>query len=244
MSFRFLKSLLKTTANDQSNATTKEGKPGLRCETKALEERHNKDGQVETVERNSAGAGWKGQHGEYSLVAIHFNDKEGKLTKKTLRVNSPHLLNVFKKIISFYPTQPSGFDDPITLESPFAMLYHYRDDLLKYRAQVSDADGVCKSHLDLLASFMKDELAEVSQHSEKMASKGFVRFKYLWAIFKPGDLVYESMHGHGRLYELEDTSYLHTQSKGDFFHVHCSFIDYDGTNVGKARTTIEISERM
>ena len=215
--------------------------PGTKFEIKALEERHNKDGEVVTIERDSAGLGWRPPHMDYTLVATQFFDKMGKLTKSTLLINSPHLLNIFKQVISFYPTQPSGFDDPITLESPFAMLYHFKDEILK--SESSEAEGECKNHLGLLLDFMKKELAEVSSHAEKVASKGFVSFKYLWAIFKPGDLLYQSMRGHGRLYRLEDIAYDRTEEHGDFFNIDCSFVDYDGTNIGKAKERITIYQR-
>lgn len=216
--------------------------PGLKCEIKALEERHNQDGEVVTIERDSAGPVWRSPHVENALVATQFFDKMGKLTKTTVLINSPHLLKIFKQVISFYPTQPSGFDDPITLESPFAMLYHFKDELLKYKD--SEAEGESKNHLSLLLDFMKQELAEVSHHADKMASKGFMSFKYLWAIFKPGDLLYQSMHGHGRLYRLEDTAYDHTEADGDSFTINCSFVDYDGTNIGRAKERIVIYQRL
>lgn len=216
--------------------------PGLKCEIKALEERFNTDGEVVTIERDSAGLGWRSPYVDNALVATQFFDKMGKLTKTTLLINSPHLLNIFKQVISFYPTQPSGFDDPITLESPFAMLYHFKDEILKSKGSKAE-EGECKNHLSLLLDFMEKELADVSHHAEKMASKGFVSFKYLWAIFKPGDLLYQSVHGHGRLYRLENTAYDHTEESGDYFSIHCSFVDYDGTNVGKAKESIFIYQR-
>lgn len=216
--------------------------PGLKCEIKALEERFNKDGEVVTIERDSTGSEWRSPHVDNALVATQFFDKMGKLTTTTLLINSPHLLNIFKQVISFYPTQPSGFDDPIILESPFAMLYHFKDEILQCKD--SEGKGERRNHLSLLLDFMGKELADVSYHAEKMASKGFVSFKYLWAIFKPGDLLYQSMHGHGRLYRLEDTAYDHTEDKGDYFSIDCSFVDYDGTNIGKAKERITIYQRQ
>lgn len=241
--YNFLLKAVSTTEQKQLSKAAEDinPQPGLKCEIKALEERYNKDGEVVTIERDSAGLSWRSPHVENVLVATQFFDKMGKLTKTTLLINSPHLLNMFKQVISFYPTQPSGFDDPITLESPFAMLYHFKDEILK--SEGSEAEGECKKHLGLLLGFMKKELAEVSYHAEKMASKGFVTFKYLWAIFKPGDLLYGSMRGHGRLYRLEDTSYDRTEEQGDYFSIDCSFVDYDGTNIGKAKEKIIIYQR-
>lgn len=242
--YDFLSKVVSTTDQKQLSevAENLNTQPGLKCEIKALEERYNQDGEIETIERDGAGPGWRSPHMENALVATQSFDKMGKLTKATLLINSPHLLKVFKQVIPFYPTIPSGFDDPITLESPFSMLYHFKDEILK--CQDSQAEGECKNHLSLLLDFMKKELAEVSHHADKMASKGFVSFKYLWAIFKPGDLLYRSMRGHARLYRLEDTAYDHTEENGDYFSIDCSFVDYDGTNIGKAKERIAIYQRL
>lgn len=242
--YDFLFKVVTTTGQEQLSEVVQNlnTQPGLKCEIKALEERHNKDGEIVTIERGNADLGWRSPHVENALVATQFFDKMGKITKTTVLINSPHLLKIFKQVISFYPTIPSGFDDPITLKSPFAMLYHFKDEILKCKD--SEAEGECKNHLTLLLDFMKKELAEVSHHVDKVASKGFVSFKYLWAIFKPGDLLYQSMHEHARLYRLENTAYDHTEEKGDYFSIDCSFVDYDGTNIGKAKERIVIYQKL
>ena len=216
--------------------------PGSRCETKALEERHSKKGDVEVIEKDEYKPEFTKPYEDYALVTQQYFDKDYKLTKTTLMVNSPQILQVFQDVVRFYPTQPSGFEDSVTLENPFSMLYHYRKEFATYR-QKQECDDLTRMHVNLLLDFIQGELGEASSKADRMVTAGFINFKYLWTIYRPGDLLYATKFKHGRLYRMEDAAYRESKVQGPFFEITCSFLDFDGTNVGKAKENIQIYER-
>jgi hypothetical protein len=76
-----------------------------------------------------------------------------------------------------------------------------------------------------------------------MVKHGFITYKYLWTIFKPGKIWYISRYGHPGLLNLTKTAYDQSSRFGPFLDVHCSYVEYDGTFFGKANHVIRIREK-
>ena len=215
--------------------------PGSRCEIKALEERYDKKGELQLIERDHYNARSMNPHGDYALVTKQHFDSNHALTKTELFINSPYLLEVFKELVVFHPSNPSEFKDPLRLEDPFMMLYHYKEELAQYRSETTD--DIKRMHLGLLLEYMDKEMGMAIAESDKMITRDFISYSLLWTIFKPGCLIYESLHGHGRLYRLLDTAYRESRTAGPYFDVDVTYLDYDGKNVGKAKTKLQMYDR-
>lgn len=90
--------------------------PGRLCELKSLALR-TKKGEIEITEKNSKTKD-EDPYKEFALVSKQSFDEAHKLTSTKLEVNSPHLLNVFKNVITYYPGEPLDFTDKFTIEAP------------------------------------------------------------------------------------------------------------------------------
>jgi len=119
-----------------------------------------------------------------ALVADkNYNDKNI-LNSTTLQVNSPHLLEIFKSTVSYYPTVPADFDVPFGMESPFQMLFHYWDELHAVHDKGNLSDEA-RMHLKLLLEFMRLELGPSKERVESMLKTSSISLSTLWTIFRP-----------------------------------------------------------
>ncbi|MCJ1404451.1 hypothetical protein MMC11_007676 [Xylographa trunciseda] len=214
--------------------------PGQKCEIKSLEERFNKQGEIELIECGAFKKGSKERFEDYALVTKQIFNKDSTLRTANVQVNSPHILHILREVVKVYSTQPAGFDVPITEEAPFALFYHYKSELAQYEAK----DEVVKQHHQVLVEWMDAELGPVCAGADKLIEKGYITFPLLWTVFKTGELQFSSHQGHARLYKLDTAVYKETANKGQLFEVKCSYVDYNGTSVGRARETIEMYDRI
>ena len=215
-------------------------KPGQKCEIKSLEERYNKQGELEVIENGAFTKGSKERFEDYAVVTKQIFNKDSTLRTANVQVNSPHILRILREVVGVYSTQPAGFDVPITEEAPFALFYHYKPELARYEAK----DETVKQHHQILMDWIDAELGPVFTEAEKLIQKGYITFPLLWTIFKTGELQYASHQGHPRLYKLDTAVYKDTANKGQLFEVNCSYVDYNGTSVGRARETINMFDRV
>ncbi|MCJ1433403.1 hypothetical protein MMC27_002763 [Xylographa pallens] len=225
-----------------AEATTTNGlvEPGHKCEIKSLEERFNKQGEIELIECGAFTKGSKERFEDYALVTKQIFNKDSTLRTANVQVNSPHILRILREVVGVYSTQPAGFDVPITEEAPFALFYHYKPELARYEAK----DEVVKQHHQILMDWINAELGPVSAEADKLIGKGYITFPLLWTIFKTGELQFASHQGHARLYKLDTAVYKETANKGQLFEVNCSYVDYNGASVGRARDTINMFDRV
>lgn len=212
---------------------------GIRCETKVLVQRFNKNGECIVVEKDDK-PNTKDQYAEYALVTKQTFDATNKLTGTQLEINSKHLLDVFREIITFYP-HPLDFTSKLVLDDPFMMLFHHRQELREYRKTTQD--DAAKMHIMLLLDYLEKEAGERDPEVGKLMAAKLITFPLLWFLFKPGDLMYQSKHGHDRIYRLLKTGYGQTNSRGKFFELNCAFVSYDGMKVGTAVEKLRIWER-
>lgn len=100
-----------------------------RCEFRTYHTKYSnkKEARVtETVLKPFEGLENEEEDDVYALVIKRdFNDKH-ELESTSLKVNSPHLLGVFRELVgTSYSTVASDFQKPFELKSPFQILIHY-----------------------------------------------------------------------------------------------------------------------
>ncbi|KAI0021214.1 P-loop containing nucleoside triphosphate hydrolase protein [Xylariomycetidae sp. FL0641] len=159
----------------------------------------------------------------------------------TLKVNSPHLLKAFRDVVGSYPSVASDFKSPFELSSPFQMLVHYWDELDHYRQEIRDA--VARMHMNLLFQFMDSEVGAEREKLLGMLEKGQITYFAAWVIFRPGDILYTQVMGHGWLLRCHKTIYEQNEKIGPYLEVHCTYTDHNGKDAGMAAHKIVLLQK-
>ncbi|KAI1415086.1 P-loop containing nucleoside triphosphate hydrolase protein [Hypoxylon sp. FL1857] len=178
----------------------------------------------------------------YALRAEVKYDEKGMPTYTTLEVNSPHLLKIFKSIVGYYPSLATNFESPFEMQSPYPLLYHYWDEI--HAAYKQDQSDDSRMHLKLLLKFMRKKMALDRERIQSMLKTSSIEFSTLWAIFRPGDLVYSIADGHPRVLRLEKLAYEESLSIGKYAQIGCSYVDYDGVRFGRASHGYKIVQKI
>ncbi|KAF2003041.1 P-loop containing nucleoside triphosphate hydrolase protein [Amniculicola lignicola CBS 123094] len=216
---------------------------GRTCELRIRQQRYDRSGTQEDVVVESLklprGHGFDKA---YAVVVNQVFDDKHRLEKEILTINSQHLLDAFAKIISSYPTVASDFSEPFEMTSPFQMLYHYWDDLDKYREE-DDLDDVTRMHLNLLFDFMESTMGSEKKKCETQIKKGQIDFTRAWTIYRPGDLQIRHEHGHAWLLRCVKTAYEENTREGKYLEVHSTYTDFDGTSMGMAKMVTKLHQK-
>ncbi|KAI0913045.1 P-loop containing nucleoside triphosphate hydrolase protein [Ustulina deusta] len=209
---------------------------GSRCEFKTYHTVPNKEGRlrvkpiVNPFEHEARG------HADntYALVINREFTIEDQSAPKsvTLKINSPQLLKTFHHVVGSYPSVPSDFKSPFEIGDPFQMLVHYWEELDDYRKETTDNET--RMHLNLLFQFMENEVGPDRTKVLNMINKGQITYLSAWVIFRPGDVLFTTVMGHGWLMRCTKTVYEESTKIGPYFEVHCRYTDYDGKDVGDA----------
>ena len=213
---------------------------GSRAELRIWQERYKRDGTQETVAVDSL----TGSHRfdtAYALVVEQIFTERNKLDLTRLTINSPHLLRALREVVGSYPVIAADFSEPFEMESPFRMLFHYWEDLDAYRGEIEDDDG--RTHLTLLLDFMDMDMGPEKKRCETQVKKGQVDFSRLWTIFRPGETQITHENGHVWLLRCVKTAYEENTKQGKWMEVHCSYTDFDGTDVGEAKRVIRLFQK-
>ncbi|KAI0839292.1 P-loop containing nucleoside triphosphate hydrolase protein [Hypoxylon sp. FL0890] len=179
----------------------------------------------------------------YALRAEVRYDEKGMPADTTLEVNSPHLLKIFKSIVGRYPSLATDFESPFEMQSPYPFLYHYWDEIHAAYKQENLSDDA-RMHLKLLLKFMRKKMALDRERIQSMLKARSIEFSTLWAIFRPGDLVYSIVDGHSRILRLESLAYEENTVIGKYAQISCSYVDYDGVRFGRASHGFRIVQKQ
>ncbi|KAF2660225.1 P-loop containing nucleoside triphosphate hydrolase protein [Lophiostoma macrostomum CBS 122681] len=240
-----------TEESDKVNGETKDTKKeeeedvadedvGQTCELRVRQKRYNRSGEEENVVVDNLRVSRHGEDKKYAVVVKQEFTEQNRLEKEILTINSEHILEAFRTVIGSYPTVAADFSEPFDMEGPFAMLYHYWDELDEYRNDRED--GMARDHLNVLFSFMESTMAAEKKKCETQIKKGQIDYSRLWAIYKPGETVIRYEHGHPWLLKCVKTAYEECP-KGRWLEVHCVFTDYDGTDVGEAKHQVDLHQK-
>lgn len=213
---------------------------GEKCEIRVSQQRY-KNGRQETVVRDGLEPDLFDEDNSYALISSKIFTEKNVLEKTEVKINSPHILKAFRKLIGPYPTVPSDFEEPFELESPFRILFHYWDDIAEYKRAIKD--DTARMHLALLLDFMRSELGPAKARCDAMIKKNQIIFAQLWTLFRPGDLQYTARDDHPWLLTVTKTAYEENTKQGKWFEVHCTYTDYDGIHVGLANRVFKIYQK-
>ncbi|KAI0437025.1 P-loop containing nucleoside triphosphate hydrolase protein [Xylaria telfairii] len=223
----------------------KDSQFGSRCEFKTYHTVPNKEGRlkvkpiVDPFEHEARGH----VDNTYALVINREFTVEDQSAPKsvTLKVNSPRLLKTFRDVVGSYPSVPSDFKSPFEISNPFQMLVHYWEELDNYRKET--ADNETRMHLNLLFQFMDNEIGPERTKIMNMMKQGQITYLASWVIFRPGDMLYTTVMGHGWLLRCTKTVYEENTKIGPYFEVHCTYTDHDGKDAGRATHKITMTQK-
>ncbi|KAF8244609.1 P-loop containing nucleoside triphosphate hydrolase protein [Wilcoxina mikolae CBS 423.85] len=215
---------------------------GLRCEVMFLDERYDKKGEVEVVQRKgSKNDGDESGFSEYTIVSKRCFNLKKELEKSVLRIHSPHILKALAEVVQYYPEQPTRFDRPIEIEAPYKVLFHHLEELERLCESIED--DVARLHLNLLLKFLDQQVGEETKAVKQLNSNGFTEFNTLWTIFKPGELIIEGGKN-PRLVRLEKVKYDENKIKGKYLVIYYLYTDFDGKHTGRASSSHRIYEKV
>ncbi|KAJ3526735.1 hypothetical protein NM208_g11042 [Fusarium decemcellulare] len=212
---------------------------GAVCETKRFDSFYNASGDRVVLPAGQRYSGRKDRAYESALSVTTFWDRHQNLEKTVLDIKSPHMKAALKAVVPKYHSFNIDARH-ITITDEPRCLFQYRDELLNYgltlQQQGQDAEAV--QHVQHLISYMWDvfavEILAFNTFEWLVDVEPSLEHKYLWMIFRPGDLVYVR-EPHRRAFLFEEMT-----RDGDSWDVSGYCIDYDGDLFGyrKIRTTI------
>ncbi|KAG9763713.1 P-loop containing nucleoside triphosphate hydrolase protein, partial [Aureobasidium melanogenum] len=212
----------------------------IKCEVKTWHLLQKEDGTEEKTSVEGFGhIGPSTDH--FALVVTRKIDKNQKLEKTTLDVNSPYILKAFRDVVKSHPTIPSDFSSPVSIPIPSEMLFHHWDDLHSYTSDLED-DTAC-SHLDLLLKFMDFDMGVARKSYQAQVRSGLVEFARLGILFRPGDTVVTYIKSHPWLLKVDKTAYEQNDKRGKYCEIQCSYSDYDGENYGVSKNLFRIYQK-
>jgi len=180
------------------------------------------------------------QLGHALVVKRILKKKTGDIETTKLQINSPHILSALRKVVKYFPEEPSLFDKKLKIQSPYPILYHHWDELDELR---NTADGEERMHLDLLMEFLEREIGEDRNQACKMVENGFISFCLLWTIFKPGTLVLHEEHGHQQVFRFEGATYgKNAKTSEKYLRLQLIYTDFDGTSFERATKTADVCQ--
>ena len=149
-------------------------------------------GQATRITRTVPGADYEnqfkvdGEYGKYPLLIRRIHH---------LRSDEPlvHLQIQSKELIKFLGSLPNSVltlpihDFPMKIREPYQGVFHYRHEI--QQAYSDPRFAYIKEDLSYLIKFRNDELAPKIRDFKVLHHRGLITFEYLWALFKPGDLV-------------------------------------------------------
>ncbi|KAL1600811.1 hypothetical protein SLS60_007199 [Paraconiothyrium brasiliense] len=190
---------------------------------------------------------------QHALVARYkLSDDPGKtLDLHSIVVQSPLLKKSLGKVLDGYPGITTELER-VEINAPFECFVHRWDRLQAERVALTrkskNASPVAAqmskdavAHLEALYTTLESELASVIREKDDLIAHGVMRFEKLWTLFEPGCLVYQQRDGHDRVYKLKSAK-IEQANTGRVYKLECQYVDFDGTNFGYNKESINIKE--
>lgn len=180
---------------EESEEQKKEPEP-QKCAVKAYEARYDVKGERELVALDAAKAEKEDADSEdekrqYALCSYKWYTRGGELESASVEIMSPHIIVALQKVINEYPDE-HFWSESVTIDSPYKPVFHYRDELAAYITNSEDEET--KKHVQLLLTFCEKEnrraLNEYESNVKNAIEKPSIRWKNLWMIYKPGELIF------------------------------------------------------
>jgi len=99
-----------------------------------------------------------------------------------------------------------------------------------------------KEHFDLLIEHIKTTYASTTHSLFSLQESKEITYDLLWALFKPGELVYTTCLGSKkpRCVIYDSAEEKKTKSGFEYFYMECRYLDFDSKVFGEASTNIII----
>lgn len=155
-------------------------------------------------------------------------------------IQSDLIKEVLNEVLKGYPGITTGLEN-LAVEAPFAAFYHRWGEL----AEAFEAStGTTKEHLTLLISILEVEFEGMHKTVADLVKNNVIEYKYIWAIFQPGEHIITKMHGQDTVMLLESgIPYDDTQYGGNKgWSLSAKHIDYTGSMTGFGTTKIKFQE--
>ncbi|KAF8849743.1 putative AAA family ATPase [Acephala macrosclerotiorum] len=155
-------------------------------------------------------------------------------------IQSDLIKEVLNEVLKGYPGITTGLEH-LTVEAPFAAFYHRWAELTEaYEASA----GKTREHLKLLITLLEVEFEGMHKMVADLLKNGVIEYKYIWAVFQPGEHIYTTTQGQDAVMLLESgLPYDETQYGGNRgWLLSAKHIDYNGSMTGFGTTKIKIQE--
>ncbi|PHH81431.1 hypothetical protein CDD82_821 [Ophiocordyceps australis] len=201
---------------------------GLICETTRLDSFFNQDGSQIILPAGRKYSAKSNVNSQSALTVTKHWDRHQEVTHTVLVIQSPHMKAALKAVV------PEYFSSNITMRhiritNEPRCLFHYRHELAAYGEDLQHRDPEAAQHVRHLITYMWDTLlVETSSFmlfADPSVDEPMLECKYLWMIFKPGDIVF--VRKLRLVFEFQ-----HMVLKYDAWELEGHHIDYDGTQYG------------
>ncbi|KAF7554344.1 hypothetical protein G7Z17_g2984 [Cylindrodendrum hubeiense] len=213
-----------------ANPRTLEG-AGTVCETKRFDSFYNASGDRVVLPAGKKYTEKKGEGFESALTVTTYWDRYERVEKTVLEIKSPHMKAALKAVVPQFCSFNVNTRH-ITIAGEPHCLFHYRQELLSYGStlQQQGYNSDAAQHVQHLISYMWEafavEIVAFATFEWLLDDEPSLDHKYLWMIFRLGDIVYvrEAPHQAFLFEEME------LQGNSWILSGHC--IDYDGNLFG------------
>jgi hypothetical protein len=174
---------------------------------------------------------------KYALILRH-RKSHGSTSKammvQTIVVQSPLLKPLLEEVFEGYEGITATLKK-VTFTRPFEPFF-YRWARFK-KVVESQEDKTSRAHAQLLYDVLSKELDETINTHADLLSHGVITSKYLWTLFKPGDLLLCSLNGEEMMMKLQSSNH----ASGGLSLV-CRYVDWNGYYFGFAFKQVVIRQ--
>lgn len=153
-------------------------------------------------------------------------------------IHSKHLINALKVVVKYYPYFNMNGETP-SINSPYRVLYHHREELAAYRDSQPSAHSAedvetTTKHIDVLLEFLEANMGTDLRREEERRTLATPKATYdlFWLLLKPGSVVY------AKRYDIWSPFVISSVATGDPFskvsesyRVNCWFLESNGAKV-------------
>lgn len=155
-------------------------------------------------------------------------------TMDTVQVRSPLLKKILSEQLSAYPDY-SVATGPFAMEfsAPFRPLLHVWDTIV--RLMDEHPDPISRDHVKVLHDVLAKEFERHLKVVEECRSTGRITYGDLWAIYKPGELLYRKYpSSKDRIIKMLSAKYDFDLDNNECFIIDGEWVCWDGNRFGLA----------
>ncbi|KAF4974139.1 hypothetical protein FZEAL_8904 [Fusarium zealandicum] len=170
------------------------------------------------------------------------------IARPFMTIHSEHLINALRAVVAYYPyINLEG--KSITINSPYRVLYHHRQELADYResqpaAHDAEYAATTAKHIDVLLKFLDDNLGDKIRREEERHQLKTPRatFDLFWLLLKPGEVIYAKRYDIWTPYVISSVNISqNVYTPYDAYKVNCWMLESNGTKMKRFMYTFSLS---